>query len=82
MGSEIRHRGSRPISLHAVGHVPIETVEIVRNGKEIVTLHPRSLEVHWQGEDLGTGGNDWYYARVMHENDEMAWSSPVWVDVA
>lgn len=80
MGSEVTHDGPRPIALHVAGQSPIAKAEIVRNGEEIVTLHPSGWDVDYQVEDRGTGTTDWYYARITHENGEMAWSSPVWVE--
>jgi len=80
MGSEVTHDGPRPIALRVSSEVPVSRVEIVRNGEDIVRLLPETCEVDFKAEDPGSGGTDWYYARITREDGEMAWSSPVWVD--
>jgi len=79
MGSEVQHRGSRPIKVHAVSEVPIASAEIVRNGEDILKVEPNERELSWEVEDDGTDGSDWYYVRLTREDGENAWSSPVWV---
>ncbi len=79
MGGEVTCEGPRSIALRVVGQSPIALVEIVRNGESIVALRPGALEVDHEGEDVGAGNGDWYYARITHEDGERAWSSPVWV---
>ena len=34
----------------------------------------------WEDADL-TPGRHWYYVRVSQLNGQMAWSSPIWVDI-
>jgi len=80
MGSEVMHQGPRPIALQVAGQLPVAQVEIVRNGETVIALHPGELNVRYDGQDAGTGSADWYYARITHDNGEMAWSSPVWVE--
>jgi hypothetical protein len=79
MGGTVTCPGPRAISLQAAGALPFTQVEIMRNGQTVMTLQPDGDEVEFNGEDSGTGGADWYYARLTHAGGEMAWSSPVWV---
>ena len=44
-------------------------------------IYKWSLE--WQDnstQELPTGGRDWYYVRVRQQNNQYAWSSPIWVE--
>ena len=79
MGSEVQHRGSRPIQVRAISEVPFSCAEIVRNGDDILRIEPHEREIRWEIEDPGTGDLDWYYVRLTREDGENAWSSPVWV---
>ena len=80
MGSEIHHRGPRFIKVFAASEVPFTSVELVRNGADVVRIQPHQREVSWEIEDAGTEGADWYYVRLVREDGQLAWSSPVWVD--
>jgi len=80
MGSEIKHKGPRPIEVHAISEVPFASAEIMRNGDDIFHIEPHEKELKWEVEDKGTKGSDWYYVRLTREDGENAWSSPVWVD--
>jgi hypothetical protein len=87
MGGATSHRGPRPVTLHVASEVPVSKVDIVRNGDDLLSLHPQTCEVDFETVDPGHGLQasratpaDWYYARITREDGEMAWSSPVWVD--
>lgn len=80
MGSEVRHRGVRPLALQVAGQSPLARVDLVRNGEDLITLYPDGDSLDYRAEDGGTGGTDYYYARITHTNGDLAWSSPVWVE--
>jgi len=42
---------------------------------------PEEYEAHLEWEDIvqSQGSSDWYYVRVRQHNNQLAWSSPVWV---
>ena len=85
MGSEIQAADAaarREVDWRVVGTGPIQRVDLIRNndvaysqegeGKEDVAGSFAYLEPLAQTE--------WWYVRVVQEDTEMAWSSPVWVD--
>ncbi len=80
MGSTIRHDGSRQIRLEAASESPFTLIEIVRNGETVQKIEPGECEILWDTQDKGSGGTDYYYGRLMREDGQMAWSSPVWVE--
>ena len=54
---------------------------------ESAMLHRIVFNANWEteftAEDEGDGTQaDWYYARVVESNGELAWSSPVWVEAS
>ncbi|MBN1910962.1 MAG: DUF3604 domain-containing protein [Pirellulales bacterium] len=83
MGEEFRADGDAPrtITIHAQGTRPLIHVDLFRNGRVIR---------HWNGgrdmlraqfvdtEPLVRRDN-YYYVRVMQQDDGLAWSSPTWV---
>jgi len=79
-GGEAHGPGAHAISLQVHGALPLVRVEIVRDGADLITLPAEGYELTYAGEDSPADGvNHVYYARVIHEGGEMAWSSPVWV---
>lgn len=96
MGSElsISQKPGLKINRHISGCVAgtsiIKKIEIVRNGDILHTIHPKKDYIDFEYDDM-TNFNDsaltinsfsfsFYYLRVYQE-DAMAWSSPIWVDL-
>ncbi|GAB4339123.1 MAG: hypothetical protein Kow0099_13870 [Candidatus Abyssubacteria bacterium] len=85
MGSEVRwaaSKGPLPIAVRAVGCAPIASVEIIRNGTEAFVQKGESVFAQLLLEDPDPpSGTSWYYTRIIQEDGQMAWSSPVWVSM-
>ena len=84
MGEEIRLARGKGVTVEVKVESPIDIrrIEIVRNG-EVVFADPctgRSRDLHWTDRAPPSHGA-YYYARVSLEEDNFAWSSPVWVDL-
>jgi hypothetical protein len=85
MGSEVTwsaDQGGIPIALRTVTCDEIAALEIVRNGEVVLRHEPEEGGVFAQFlvEDTDpVEGTNWYYARVVQKDGNMAWSSPVWV---
>ncbi len=79
MGQTTTAAGPRRITLHAATQMPIEKVEIVKNGRDLFTATPGTAVADLDFEDAAADTSDYYYARVTRSDGEMAWSSPVWV---
>ncbi len=85
MGSEISIRSAPTLSVHVQGTAGLRAIEIVRDGQVFggVNFH--------HGESIATssfemsdsllipGESVYYYCRVIQEDGNMAWSSPIWV---
>jgi hypothetical protein len=95
MGREIRSNGKPRISAAIEGTDAIENVVVFKNnrvmyeknGDELAaerelgpSVVPRRLELDMVDEDFAE--DSFYYLRVIQKNDEIAWSSPIWVDRA
>jgi hypothetical protein len=57
-------------------------MEVIRNGKVLYRKDNSGYLAEFQVEDtMPARGTNWYYARVLQRDGQMAWSSPVWVDL-
>ncbi len=84
MGSETSwpaEKGPVPISVMAVGCAEIAGVEIIRNGDLLFREVDLGFVARILLEDpKPPKGANWYYARIVQNDGNMAWSSPVWVE--
>ena len=89
MGQEIKIKRnlSRTIKTEVHGEAPVSEVDIIRENPtepvkiwkwDIPILDPGMLE--WT-DDSPLVGSTWYYVRVIQSDNQMAWSSPIWVDL-
>ncbi|MBS3762812.1 MAG: CehA/McbA family metallohydrolase [Planctomycetes bacterium] len=60
---------------------PIESVEIIRDGNCVHRSDGGGLDREIRWVDGEAQGRHWYYVRVEQVDGEIAWSSPVWVDI-
>ena len=84
MGGELRAGagGVPEIRVKAVGTKPFLTAEILRNGQPIHRSSPARADVELRFRDLEpVAGTSYYYARLIQEDGQTAWSSPIWVEV-
>jgi hypothetical protein len=59
---------------------PLRSVTVVRNNRDIQGWSPGTTSATYTWTDTTSlGGGAWYYIRVEQENDEAAWSSPIWI---
>jgi len=64
------------------GTAPLTTVAVVKNSRVIHEESAGNDSVTGEYVDKAlTADTDSYYLRVLQEDSEMAWSSPVWVIV-
>jgi hypothetical protein len=85
MGETIPRNSMPKISINVTGEDSIKTVELLRNSRVI-----RSFEVkpgnnkfsvnYLDKEAYSESGVLYYYARITQENNQIAWSSPVWIE--
>lgn len=85
MGSELPAlaTGRRP-NLHCIvrGTNGLDHVRIVRNGRVALTMPchgERDIDIEWEDPDYREDVPSWYFARVVQQDLESAWSSPIWV---
>jgi len=83
MGEEATLRRGSPIRVDVTVEAPIDVVrvEIVRNNETVFTRSCDGGRCRLRWKDPGPPeAGAYYYARVVLEDDNCAWSSPVWID--
>ncbi len=86
MGEEITLSGQPEIEITVIGTHTLHYAILLRDNKEILHLgrdryEGRGVKSTFIDKEV-TPGRHWYYLRVLQEDGEMAWSSPVWVGIA
>jgi hypothetical protein len=97
MGQEADYSGEyrvREISVKAEGTTRITNAEIIRNNEVVYSHSGKGLSVNFDWEDKepleniafkpsydGDAPFIYYYCRLTQENQQMAWSSPVWINL-
>ncbi len=85
MGEEIRVPSPtviRRLRVRVQGTADVDRVEIVKNCVDVFRYAGRGRTAEFEYTDRERIRNtDFYYVRVIQKDGEMAWSSPVWVDL-
>ena len=56
-------------------------VDIIKNQQIIYTTHPNQRDVALTYVDQDpTPGSNYYYVRILQDDRQIAWSSPIWVN--
>jgi len=66
--------------IRARAHSPVHELQITRNGEDVerIRVDTDELQHTWQADKKEDG--EFWYCRVIFENGEIAWTSPVWLD--
>ena len=79
-GDIIPSAGNFRLSVKAIGTRPIRQIDIIRNNQFIHDEQPLKQEVSLTFVDTQPlSGESYYYVRVIQVDDQMAWSSPIWI---
>lgn len=82
MGDEFKAQTPPVMQAKVQGTAPIQVMEIIKDAKIVYTYRPtgeaKDAEFSWQDNTAPTG-TSYYYLRVMQTDEQMAWSSPMWI---
>jgi hypothetical protein len=83
MGDSFPSDTAPQLSVRAIGTGAIKQIDVVKNQKFVYTTRPGTKEASFDytDKDFG-GGENYFYVRVMQEDGQLAWSSPIWVKAA
>jgi len=93
MGQELKgqkNKSKRVLQVEACGTISIAEIDVVRNGRDIYIYKGDNIHKKFQWVDkedfksVCLYGYDempfiYYYVRVVQEDGELAWSSPIWI---
>ncbi len=81
MGETITIRERPVLTANIIGTGELTRVDVVRNGQFIYTVDPdgKDYAFTFADADLDVGAEAYYYLRCVQANNELAWSSPIWV---
>jgi hypothetical protein len=81
MGDEFNSDGPVRLRILAHGTRPIAKVDIIKDFVYVYTAEPKRphVEFEWTDDERREPGLSWYYVRVIQDDGEIAWGSPMWV---
>jgi hypothetical protein len=83
MGEEIKTKSKPRITATIDGTDNLENIVVFRDGKIIHELKAEQLagQKHYELDftDNDFSNNSYYYLRLIQRNNEIGWSSPIWV---
>ncbi|NOX56587.1 MAG: hypothetical protein GXP27_19515 [Planctomycetes bacterium] len=81
MGDEFATSELPTLKLEATGTGKIAQIDLIRNNEYIYTAKPNKRRISLKYTDMKpVKGTSWYYFRLVQEDGEVAWCSPVWVN--
>ncbi len=81
MGEEFTASSVPPLKIRVIGTSNVASVEIIKNEEVVFTTTPnqKDVELTFMDQDA-TSGTSYYYVRVLQDDHQIAWSSPIWVN--
>ena len=82
MGGEFAATAQPSLSFRAIATAPVDSLEIVRSGEVVYASKPGTSTVAVDFRDEEAPGEGWahYHVRIVQQDGQIAWSSPIWVD--
>jgi hypothetical protein len=80
MGDIFDSNASVKIDIYVRGTDVVKQIDIIKNCEivDTITCMKQEFKVSWQDKNVKAGENI-YYVRIMQENGELAWGSPMWI---
>ncbi|MBI3682306.1 MAG: hypothetical protein HY235_18155 [Acidobacteria bacterium] len=73
-------QGAPELNVAVTGTAEIARVDVIKNGAFAYNVEPKSRSAKFVFRDQGFEGKEsYYYVRVIQTDQQMAWSSPIWV---
>jgi hypothetical protein len=82
MGDEFKTNAAPALQIKVIGTAKLAKVEVVKDSNVVQTFEPgkAEFETKWT-DDKPTPGTHYYYVRVQQADGEIAWGSPLWIEV-
>ncbi|NUQ66091.1 MAG: hypothetical protein HUU20_26820 [Pirellulales bacterium] len=81
MGVEFTADKAATLEVAVSASVPIRAVAVVRDNRFVYTTEPKTNQARFTFHDMDSrpGQSSYYYVRALIEDDNVAWSSPLWI---
>jgi hypothetical protein len=80
MGDELKTAEAPALEIHVIGTGKLAKIDVLRDSDVVATLRPNGEEHKGAWTDPAPrAGTHYYYVRVLQENGEIAWASPLWI---
>jgi hypothetical protein len=81
MGDEFSTDSPPSLSVKLIGTASFAKVIIVKDGREVYMVEPKTKEVNftWQDEAAQSGKTSYYYVRGEQSDGQLVWASPMWI---
>src|SRR5262249_47397587 len=81
MGDAIKIDGTPKLDMAVIGTGKIAKIDILRDSEVIETIKPDGNKYSGSWSDpKPLPGTHYYYIRVLQEDHEIAWASPIWIE--
>ena len=83
MGEEFSTNEPPRFDVRIIGTANLQQIDIIKDNTFVYTAHPGVREVTFSYTDSDIEpGSHYFYVRVIQEDNNMAWGSPIWVNYA
>ncbi|HYL37997.1 MAG TPA: hypothetical protein VEV17_18925 [Bryobacteraceae bacterium] len=81
MGDQFSTASPPSLQVKLVGTAPFARVHIVKDGKYVYSIEPKTAKVDfsWQDMSASPGKMSYYYVRGEQDNGEIVWASPMYI---
>ncbi len=81
MGDEFKTNAPPKLEMTVIGTKALARIDILKDSEVVETIKPGKREYKGAWTDpKPSAGTHYYYIRVLQEDDEIAWASPLWID--
>jgi hypothetical protein len=81
MGDELKTGQPPRLEMHVIGTTKLRRIDILKDSDVVATIRPGKAEYQGAWTDpKPTEDVHYYYIRVIQDDGELAWASPLWID--
>lgn len=80
MGDEFKTNQPPRLEIGLIGTSKIAQIDVIKDNEIVYTGNPDVRELSFTYTDREvTPGEHYYYVRVIQDDENMAWASPIWI---
>jgi hypothetical protein len=81
MGDELKTAQAPTLQINVIGTAALDKLDILRDSDVVATIEPRANQYKNSWTDpQPQPGMHYYYIRILQQDGEIAWSSPMWIE--